>query len=64
MPKDMKDKIFECKSMAIYNKWQERFSKFVNDNNREGNLESIYAFFLIKCLNLMPLERFVKLTVA
>ena len=45
MPKDMKDKIFECKSMAIYNKWQERFSKFVNDNNREENLESIYAFF-------------------
>ena len=45
IPKEMQDKIFNCKSSAIYNKWHDRFVNFFTENKLSENLESVLQFF-------------------
>ena len=44
----MQDKIFGCKSAAVYNKWHDRFISFLSENDHQENLESILNYFTEK----------------
>ena len=45
VPEEMKDKIFKCKSVAVYEKWHEKFINFISENNHPETLKSVLLFF-------------------
>ena len=40
----IQDQIFNCKSVAIYNTWKNRFSEFMKSEKLEETFESVLAF--------------------
>lgn len=42
---DLKDKIFNCKSVGVYQKWHDKFKDFILENHLTENLESILQYF-------------------
>ena len=44
VPKEINDQIFNCKSVAIYDKWHCMFISYLEDNNLPETLESILLF--------------------
>ena len=45
IPQEMEDRIFSCKSVAIYEKWHQKFINFIAEKDLPENLESIMCFF-------------------
>ena len=45
IPEAMQNKIFNCKSSGVYNKWHDKFIKYINENNYPESFESILNFF-------------------
>ena len=45
IPQEMKNKIFQCKSVGVYNKWHDKFSAFVEENKYTENFETVLIFF-------------------
>jgi len=45
IPQEMEDRIFSCKSVAIYEKWHQKFINFISEKDLPENLESIMCFF-------------------
>ena len=45
IPKEMRDRIFDCKSVSVYNKWHSKFKQFLQDTNKSETFESVLEFF-------------------
>ena len=45
IPKVIQDKIFDCKSVSVYNKWYCKFQQFLKEKNKPENFESVLDFF-------------------
>ena len=45
IPQEMEDRIFSCKSVAIYEKWHQKFINFIAEKDLPENVESIMCFF-------------------
>ena len=44
IPQGMEDRIFSRKSVAIYEKWHQKFINFISEKDLPENLESIVRF--------------------
>ena len=45
IPLEMQDKIFNCKSVAIYRKWQEKFIEYIQEHDLSEDVNSMLSFF-------------------
>ena len=45
IPDEIKNKVFQCKSVAVYEKWHNLFLKFLKETDRSENFESIVVYF-------------------
>lgn len=45
IPQEIKDKVFSCKSIEVYNKWHQKFIEFIKQQNLTESMESVLKFF-------------------
>lgn len=45
IPKQMQDKIFDCKSASVYENWHKKFKEFIEQEDLPENFESILKYF-------------------
>lgn len=54
IPKEMQDRIFNCKSVGVYEVWHKRFMKFIQDNKMLENFEFCRSVVLTQYHWLSP----------
>ena len=45
IPKKIQDKVFNCKSVHVYERWHDKFINFISNTQHSENFESVLLFF-------------------